>query len=1033
MTLFSAPRGMAAAGAILLLLGAAPAAQAAPRTTAPAAARPALGNAAQAAVRPAAAPAAARAVEATAPLAAAPVAGPRFAGTPRTAALPPPAPPQGQLPQTGCVLAPGAASCDLWAKAGTVVLPGAAAPVPIWGYAPTDTAPATSPGPVLVVDQGNQVTITVHNQLTTNLSLALPAVTGLAPDTTGAAPGASRGYTFTASRPGTYLYQAGHAANGARQVAMGLVGALVVRAAPAGGRPSAYGDAASAYDDEAVLVLTEVDPALNANPLGYDLRAYAPKYRLINGKAFPETDMVATDVGRKVLLRYLAAGLQPHPMTVLGLDQFVVGQDARPAAYPEGSVTLPLQPGQAVDAVVTVPPGPDGRRFAVLESGGQLNNAGQRYGSVVPGTSPQQAFGGMLTFLDTNPPVVSGDHVGPTSANVRVAPNPASVLDVVTATADFTDARNGNSVVDRAELVVDDLSVAEGSGIPFVAAGFGAGPTVTGATATIPTGTLTALTQGRHTLYARGHDAAGNWGVVGSITLTLSKTGAVTTGVLLAPNPTGGTGDVALSATGDDTGLGGTVTGAEYFVDSAGANGAGTAMSLDLTGAAVTAETATIPAVVVAALPEGQHTVLVHTRDSFGLWGPYASTDLVVDRTVPSLLSGAALPAVTNGSNGSPSDPTDLRINAAFTDPAGGGVRSVIAGAEGFLETPGADGTGFTFLALDGSYNTATENTFGLIPLTELTRLADGPHQVLVHARDSAGNWGPLAAVTFTVDRTGPLTTAVTASPNPTGGAPTLALTATATDALSAVAGAEWYDGADPGAGAGKPMTVSGTALSATVNLGGFSAGVHTLRVRARDALGNWGALATVAVTVQPPNAIFADGFAGNTAAWSQTIGTVSAASGQLVATPIGYVLDNTPAGERSFHAKFDFTIGSFNPGTASVDLFQGRNPSGTVVFAVQYRRSGTTNQFRLGLLRTTGFTWTGWVNASGGTVRVDWSSAVTGSATLRVGTVTVGTLTGNTTLSSVDSVALGMVARSATTTGSAAFDNYASTRQTAP
>jgi hypothetical protein len=29
--------------------------------------------------------------------------------------------------------------------------------------------------------------------------------------------------------------------------------------------------------------------------------------------------------------------------------------------------------------------------------------------------------------------------------------------------------------------------------------------------------------------------------------------------------------------------------------------------------------------------------------------------------------------------------------------------------------------------------------------------------------------------------------------------------------------------------------------------------------------------------------------------------------------------------------------------------------------------------------------------------------------------------------------VALGMVARSATTTGSAAFDNYASTRQTAP
>ncbi|MFJ8577999.1 multicopper oxidase domain-containing protein [Micromonospora sp. NPDC093277] len=945
----------------------------------------------------------------------------------------PPGPPQGTLPQTGCRLAAGTATCDLWAKPGSVVLPGAAAPVPIWGFASTDAAPATLSGPVLVVDRGDQVTVIVHNGLTDNLSLAFPAVTGLAPDRTGAAPGGTRSYTFTASRPGTYLYEAGHTAYGARQVAMGLVGALVVRAPAVGGRPSAYGDTASAYDDEAVLVLTEVDPAFNAAPRTYDMRAYAPKYRLINGKAFPETDVVATDAGRRVLLRYVAAGLQPHPMTLLGLDQAVVGQDARPAAYPEAAVTLPLQPGQAVDAVVDVPGGPDGRRFALYESGGQLNNAGQRYGTTVTGVSPQQAFGGMLTFLDTNPPPVSGDNVGPAAANVRVAPNPASALNPVTVTADFSDAQTGNSVVDRAEVVIDDLRVAEGTGVPFTAAGFGTGPTVTGATATIPTALLTALTQGPHTIYVRGHDLAGNWGSVGSTTLNLAVTGAVTTALTLTPNPTAGTGDVTISATGDDGGLGGTVTGAEYFVDSTASNGTGTALTLGSPGAAVTTETGTIPAVVVAALAEGRHTVLVHTRDSFNLWGPYVTADLVVDRTVPTLLSAVVVPAVTNGRIGSASDPNDLRINAAFTDPVGGGVRSTIAAAEGFLDAGGTDGTGFTFLALDGAFNSATENTYGLLPLSELTGRAEGVHQVLVHARDSAGNWGPLTAVTFTLDRTGPVISAVTATPNPTARATSLALRATAIDALSAVTAAEWYEGADPGLGRGRAMTVSGTTVSATIALNGFSRGNHTLRVRARDAVGNWGTAGSVTVNVDPPNAIFANAFTSGTSGWSQRVGTVSVSSGRLVAGTVGYVVDTTPAAERTFQARFDLTLGKFNPRTAVVTVYQVRNASGGALAVVQYRRNGRVNQFRLGLLRPTGWAYTGWKAASGGTIRVGWSSATAGAATLKVGKTTIGRLTGNTGGYRVESAALGLVARNAATTGSLSFDNYASTRYTAP
>src|SRR5690242_5157915 len=117
------------------------------------------------------------------------VATPPAAAAPTPAAVPPrlvpsgpPAPPQGPLPQTGCTITGTAAVCDLWAKPGQLVLPGAAAPVPIWGFASTAAAAATSPGPVLMVDQGDTVTINVHNGLSQNLALAIPAVTGLATD-----------------------------------------------------------------------------------------------------------------------------------------------------------------------------------------------------------------------------------------------------------------------------------------------------------------------------------------------------------------------------------------------------------------------------------------------------------------------------------------------------------------------------------------------------------------------------------------------------------------------------------------------------------------------------------------------------------------------------------------------------------------------------------------------------------------------------------------------------------------------------------
>ncbi len=361
----------------------------------------------------------------------------------------------GRLQPQGCA---GTAPvvCDLYAGTGTTNVAGQS--IPIWGFSKTATPDSASlPGPLLVVKQHDVVRIRLHNTLPDErVSLALPGVDGVTwgarhdDDTAGVATGGTRAYDFTADRPGTFLYEAGHTANGARQVAMGLAGALVVL--PTDG--TAYGTKAgypsTAYDDEAVLVLSEIDPKLNASPAAFDMRSFSPRFRLINGKAFPETDAIGTDQGHRVLLRYVNAGSHMHAMSTLGADQVEVAQDGHPMQYASTMVAEDIVPGQTLDTIVTAPTGPESK-VAVYEAAGRLSNDGQHAADPL-----QLAFGGMLTYLDTNAPPPSSDDVGPLADNVSVSPNPASGTVDVTVRADFSDATTGGSSVTRAEFVVDD-------------------------------------------------------------------------------------------------------------------------------------------------------------------------------------------------------------------------------------------------------------------------------------------------------------------------------------------------------------------------------------------------------------------------------------------------------------------------------------------------------------------------------------------------------------------------------------------------
>ena len=138
----------------------------------------------------------------------------------------------------------------------------------------------------------------------------------------------------------------------------------------------------TAYDEEAVMVLSEIDPALNSpkapvTRATFDMRNYAPKYFLINGKAYPDTAAFATTAGHKLLLRYVNAGAKHHSMGVLGLRQSFIAKDGSVLPTRGVSVTAEtLAPGQTGDALVTMPAVlTAANQFAVYDGNLKLHNS----------------------------------------------------------------------------------------------------------------------------------------------------------------------------------------------------------------------------------------------------------------------------------------------------------------------------------------------------------------------------------------------------------------------------------------------------------------------------------------------------------------------------------------------------------------------------------------------------------------------------------------------------------------------------------
>ena len=103
----------------------------------------------------------------------------------------------------------------------------------------------------------------------------------------------------------------------------------------------------------------------------------------------------------------------------------------------------------------------------------------------------------------------------------------------------------------------------------------------------------------------------------------------------------------------------------------------------------------------------------------------------------------------------------------------------------------------------------------------------------------------------LSIDKTNP--TIVNTSTNPIikRSGNIAAITAMASDALSGVAGGEFFIDIDPGQGNGTAMTASGSTISGTIGTN-IPTGVHNLFIRSQDKAGNWSGTVSRRLIVRP-------------------------------------------------------------------------------------------------------------------------------------------------------------------------------------
>jgi hypothetical protein len=276
-----------------------------------------------------------------------------------------------------------AVSYDLCTGVTTKTMPDGTV-VTMWGYGMDAGAPClpTVPGPQLTVPPGDStLTVNLRNELAEPVSMVISGqqavmtpvfftdaqgrqrVRSFTHETSSGGTGV---YTWSNLKPGTFLYSSG--THPAVQVQMGLYGAMT--------HDAAVGEAYTgvAYDNEVVLLYSEIDPALHAAVDGgsYGTTAYPstvdylPRYFLVNGAPYVagDADLPAGSVGQHTLIRLLNAGLQDHAPVLQGQHLTLVAEDGNAYPWPRTQYDVLMAAGKTKDAIFT--PSAEGS-FAVYD------------------------------------------------------------------------------------------------------------------------------------------------------------------------------------------------------------------------------------------------------------------------------------------------------------------------------------------------------------------------------------------------------------------------------------------------------------------------------------------------------------------------------------------------------------------------------------------------------------------------------------------------------------------------------------------
>ncbi len=692
---------------------------------------------------------------------------------------PPSSLPAGPAP-AGCVSGGVDVACGLYAKAGTVTA-GTVSGIPIWGFT-TDSAGAGllggDPLNTIIINDTNTLTLNVHNCLPAgagDLFVEVPAAEGPPPLTVAAddptCAAAPTPQTFGPLDAGTYVYQAGSTVEQPRQLAMGLAAIIIVRPTNSAivDTTHAYPAGLGSFNDEALVVMNEIDPAFNNAPLTSDVEDYTPHYFFINGKAHPLTDDIAANAGDTVLLRAANLGIRDRALGLINSRLTLIGDDSHQIAE-SNKVDLEsklLTPGQVVDVTTMIDPtAPVGAQFAMLDLDRHLNNSGEA------------GIGGMLTFIDVvGTPVASG-----APAAKVTSLTPPTNDGTVTVSVDYEITGTATS----ASWFLDNLGGTCTGIVPE-----GAGPhTVTLTPAVLSAGVCGPLWMtGDHVLWIRPVDGASIGSASGGV-FTLAKDGPSVFALSTDPqfanltlnkvdtDPTST--DIVLTGSAQPSLLDFDIDAAEACLTDP-ALSAGTCPSpivVDTADPVVPSHTSALSVhIPVAAfpLPSAVHTIYVRAHEiptttgvaRWSAWGsPNSTVDVTIDRLGPTVGNFTATPSPAGIGNypGNLNFLESVRIQVDITDQLLADGGSPIADAELFLDQVEADGTGSQMRPLAGQWlddlTVNTRTAYLEVPVSELQARPQGDVKVYIHAKDAAGNWGAIDPTTpfiLQLDKTNPV------------------------------------------------------------------------------------------------------------------------------------------------------------------------------------------------------------------------------------------------------------------------------------